>query len=67
MKPLAVTIAEAVKISGLGRSSLYKLFNSGTLSPRKYGKRTLIIVDELEKVLGNLPTESSQSFHRQTE
>ena len=28
MKPLAVTIAEAVKISGLGRSSLYKLFGS---------------------------------------
>jgi hypothetical protein len=32
----------------LGRSSLYKLFNECKLTPRKCGKRTLLIREELE-------------------
>jgi predicted DNA-binding transcriptional regulator AlpA len=42
-------------MSGLGRSTLYKLFNEGKLTPRKSGKRTLILVSELESYLKNLP------------
>ena len=48
MEKIAVTIAEAAVISGLGRSSLYKIFNEGKLTPRKAGKRTLILVTDLE-------------------
>ena len=40
---------------GIGRSSLYKLFNEGKLIPRKAGKRTLILVTELEGYLRSLP------------
>jgi hypothetical protein len=50
MQKIAVTLPEATELSGIGRSSLYKLFNEGKLKPRKSGKRTLILVSELERV-----------------
>lgn len=53
---IAFTIPEAVAYSGIGRSSLYKLFTRGDLIPRKAGKRTLILVSELEALVKNLPT-----------
>ena len=55
MNKISVTIREACELSGLGRSSIYKLFNEGKLTPRKSGKRTLILVRELEAYLKNLP------------
>jgi excisionase family DNA binding protein len=55
MVKLAVTIKEASILTGIGRSSLYKLFNEGKLTPRKAGKRTLILVAELENFLRSLP------------
>ena len=55
MNTIAVTLAQASEMSGLGRSTLYKLFNEGKLTPRKSGKRTLILVSELESYLKNLP------------
>nr|WP_316651405.1 helix-turn-helix domain-containing protein [uncultured Gellertiella sp.] len=55
MQKVAVTIPEATAMSGLGRTFLYKLFNEGKLTPRKAGKRTLILVSELEAYLNNLP------------
>jgi hypothetical protein len=55
MKKIAVTLREATALSGIGRSSLYKLFNEGKLIPRKAGKRTLILVEELENYVKCLP------------
>ena len=55
MDKIAVTLPEATALSGIGRSSLYKLFNEGKLTPRKAGKRTLILVTELEDYLKSLP------------
>jgi predicted DNA-binding transcriptional regulator AlpA len=55
MRKIAVTLPEATALSGIGRSSLYKLFNDGKLTPRKAGKRTLILVAELERYLQSLP------------
>ena len=55
MTKLAATIAEAVEISGLSRSALYKLFKAGKITPRKNGKRTLVIVDELRRYVESLP------------
>lgn len=55
MTKLAVTIPEAVAMSGIGRTSLYGLFKSGQIRPRKNGKRTLVLVDELESYLKSLP------------
>lgn len=56
MQKFAVTIPEATIATGLGRTFLYKLFSEGKLKPRKAGKRTLILVSELEAYLNNLPT-----------
>lgn len=56
MQKISVTLREASALSGIGRSSLYKLFNAGKLTPRKAGKRTLILVAELESYLMSLPT-----------
>lgn len=58
MKKVAVTVPEAVQISGIGRTTLYEIFKSGKLKPRKQGKRTLIILDELEDYLRSLPESS---------
>ncbi|MEX4008471.1 helix-turn-helix domain-containing protein [Neoaquamicrobium sediminum] len=55
MTKISVPISEAVQLSGIGRSSLYKLFSEGKLTPRKSGKRTLVLVEELESYIKSLP------------
>jgi hypothetical protein len=46
-EPLAHTIDAAVKISGIGRTSLYLLIGTGKIAARKCGNRTLIMADSL--------------------
>jgi len=48
-KKITVTIPEAIGLSGIGRSTFYEIFKTGKLKPRKQGKRTLILVCELEE------------------
>ena len=55
MTKIAVTIPEAVSISGIGRTSLHNVFKAGAIRPRKHGKRTLVLVAELESYLASLP------------
>jgi len=56
MTRIAVTIPQALEMSGLGRTTLYEIFKTGKLQPRKQGKRTLILVRELEAYLQSLPS-----------
>jgi len=53
--PLAVPIPEACRLIGVGRSTLYKLIDSGHIKPRKIGRRTLLIIEELDALVKNLP------------
>jgi len=55
MNKLSATIPETMAITGLGRSSIYKLFKEKKLTPRKVGKRTLILTDEIEQFIRSLP------------
>lgn len=55
MDKLAVSIPEAVEMTGIGRSSLYLLFRKGRIIPRKSGKRTLIMVEDIKAYLASLP------------
>lgn len=55
MTPISVTIPQAVAMTGLGRSSIYRLFAEKKLTPRKAGKRTLILTEELEALIRSLP------------
>ena len=54
--PIAVTIPEAVRLSGLSRSTIYVCLKNQTLSARKAGRRTLISFAELDAYLAALPT-----------
>jgi len=53
---LAHTIADAAKVSGIGRTKLYELIGAGKLDARKAGARTLIPAESLRSYLASLPT-----------
>ena len=42
MEPLTVRIKTAVKLTGIGRSTLYELIQSGEIETVKIGRSTLI-------------------------
>jgi excisionase family DNA binding protein len=52
---LALTVADATRMSGLGRSTLYEAIGRGELEARKAGNRTLILAASLRAFLANLP------------
>ncbi len=54
-QPLAVTIPEAVRLSGLSRSELYRQMGAGRIRARKSGSRTLIIWASLQAHIEALP------------
>ena len=53
---LSVTIPEAVSMTGIGRSKLYILARDGKITFRKIGKRTIVLVSDLERLVNSLPT-----------
>ena len=55
-EPLAFTIADASKVSGLGRTSIYELIGAGKLRAIKAGNRTLIPADALRAFIASLPS-----------
>ena len=52
---LAVTVREAVILTGIGRSKLYAMFKEGDLRAKKAGRRTLVLVADLKRMLKSLP------------
>jgi len=50
-KPLAVTVAMARELSGLGNTTIWALIKSGKLESTSVGRRRLIIYGSLEKLL----------------
>ena len=54
-KKLAYSIEEFASASGLGRTRLYDAIADGQLRARKFGKRTVILVDDGRAFLMNLP------------
>ena len=57
-KTLTVTIPQACKLTGLGRSTIYRLFDDGKLQRLKAGSRTLIKMDDLEAYFESLASPS---------
>lgn len=55
-KPIAVTIPEAVRLSGCSRTGLYGALKRGDLTAQKAGRRTLISFAALEAYLASLPS-----------
>lgn len=53
--PLAVSIAEAVRLSSVCRTSLYAAIKRNELAVRKSGRRTIVEVAALKAWLAGLP------------
>lgn len=50
--PIAYSVAEAVRVTGLGRTTLYGMMSQGRLPFRKVGNRTLLLRRDLLGILG---------------
>ncbi|MEE9271692.1 MAG: helix-turn-helix domain-containing protein [Robiginitomaculum sp.] len=53
--PITVTVAQVCELTGLSKSSIYRLFYNGKLTRRKLGGKTLILMSELRELLETLP------------
>lgn len=49
--PLAYRVTDAARALGIGKTSLYALFNSGALTPIRIGGRTLVPADQLQRLV----------------
>lgn len=58
----AVRIEEATRISGLGRTTLYRLMSAGEIATVKIGARRLIPRSELRRILAEnlVPAEAAK-------
>ncbi len=56
IEPIAVTIPDAIRISGLSRSEIYRRLAASDLEAIKSGTRTLILMDSIKRYLASLPT-----------
>jgi excisionase family DNA binding protein len=55
VEPYAISILEAVRLSGIGRTSIYQAIGRGELPIRKSGRRSLILMADLHRWLSELP------------
>ena len=51
----AISIIEAAKRAGVGRSSIYHAIGRGELQIRKNGRRSLILVEDLKAWVAAMP------------
>ena len=56
-----LSVSEASHVAGIGRTKLYEAIGAGELEARKYGKRTLILRDDLLRFLTSLPTVGTEA------
>ena len=49
--PIALGIEQACRVTGLGRSTLYRLIGEGRLQTVKIGSRRLVLVESLRALL----------------
>jgi excisionase family DNA binding protein len=62
--PKFATISRACDITGLGRSTIYKLAGNGTLRLVKAGGRTLLDVEHCLAWMATLPLATIASSHK---
>ncbi len=51
MQPIALSINETAKTLSLGRTSIYALIREGRLEAVKLGRRTLVKMDSIRRLL----------------
>lgn len=50
---IAISILDAAKALGIGRSTTYELINDGKLHAIKLGRRTLVTVESIKALVGS--------------
>jgi excisionase family DNA binding protein len=50
-----LSVFEACRVAGIGRTKIYEAISDGRLKARKLGKRTLVLRGDLQAFLDNLP------------
>lgn len=55
LQPEGLSILEACRVAGIGRTKIYEAIASGSLKARKFGKRTIILRTDLQSFLSALP------------
>ncbi len=50
LKPIMVTVATALAVTGLGRTKFYELVKEGQIRTRRIGRRTLAVYADLESL-----------------
>jgi excisionase family DNA binding protein len=60
---LAVSPAEAARLAGIGRTTLYEALGSGALRSFKLGKRRLITIEALKEWLADAERGSWEAGH----
>lgn len=50
---LVASVAQAMQVTGLGRTKINELMNDGTLARKKLGRRTLISLEGIERLVGS--------------
>ena len=55
MQKQAYTVNELTSEIGIGRSKLYAEIKAGKLTPRKIGKKTIFLANDVESYLEALP------------
>jgi excisionase family DNA binding protein len=58
-QPSALSIIEAARTLGIGRSTIYRLIGEGRLPIRKIGRRTLILRSDIDTFIEALPNNAS--------
>ena len=53
--PHAFRISEVCSVTGLGRTTIYAAIKAGHLIARKYGRRTIVLANDLSAWLDSLP------------
>jgi excisionase family DNA binding protein len=56
-----LSVFEACAVAGIGRTKLYEAIATGALVARKFGKRRIILRDDLRQFLNSLPVVKSES------
>jgi excisionase family DNA binding protein len=50
-----LSVSEACRVAGIGRTKIYEAISNGSLKARKLGKRTLVLRTDLQAFLASLP------------
>ena len=60
LKPITVTVATALAVTGLGRTKFYELVKQGRIRTRGIGRRTLVVYADLESLASDEAVSASR-------